>query len=106
MTTQTTNQDANGRTRLWYDCERKEAVSEAILAATSDHKDCAVTVLPPLSKAVDVDALNSLFGTDRPAAPSLSSGTIEFEYADVVVTVSTVGTIEVENLDRLESSAN
>ena len=104
--TKTTQRYGSARTRVWYDCERNEAVSEAILTATSEHKECAVTELPPLSRDIDVDALNSLFGTDRPAAPSVSNGTLRFEYAGVVVTVSTIGSIEVETAESSESSQN
>ncbi|WP_255518305.1 MULTISPECIES: HalOD1 output domain-containing protein [Haloferax] len=74
-------------------------MSEAVLTATSEHKSCSVTELPPLSQYTDVDALNSLFGTDRPAAPALSSGTLEFEYGNVLVSVSTVGTIDIVDVD-------
>ncbi|WP_225316414.1 MULTISPECIES: HalOD1 output domain-containing protein [Haloferax] len=77
-------------------------MSEAILVAASEHRDCEMTELPPLSAYTDVDALNTLFGTKRPSAPALSSGSLEFEYDGLVVTVSTVGTIEVADSESID----
>ncbi|WP_225317710.1 MULTISPECIES: HalOD1 output domain-containing protein [Haloferax] len=94
------------QTRVWYDCDRTEAISEAILGAVSDHMECDETALPPISEYTDVDALNTLFGTRRPAAPALSSGTLEFKYDDVVVTVSTIGTVEVRDAADAEPTSD
>lgn len=68
--------------------------------AASEYRECELTELPSLSAYTDVDALNTLFGTDRPSTPALSSGELEFEYDGLTVTVSTIGTIEVQEKQR------
>ncbi|WP_231512864.1 MULTISPECIES: HalOD1 output domain-containing protein [Haloferax] len=87
------------RTRVWYDCERDESVSEAILTATSEHKACEPTELAPLGEYADTDALDTLFGAESSFSPSLSNGNLEFEYDDVVVKVDTMGVVEIIDPD-------
>ncbi|WP_167344098.1 MULTISPECIES: HalOD1 output domain-containing protein [unclassified Haloferax] len=86
-------------TRVWYDCERTEPVSEAVVAAVNEHtrRDAE---LPPLTEHVDTDALDALFGCDTPGAPRVSGASLEFDYADLVVTVESVGRIEVRDAGR------
>ncbi|KTG25127.1 hypothetical protein AUR66_16485 [Haloferax profundi] len=105
-TTITKGQENGEQTRVWYDCDQTEAISEAILVAASQHMGCDVTALPPLSAYCDVDALNSLFGTGQPAAPTLSSGILEFKYDDLVVTISTIGTIEIRDAGDAHPSSD
>ncbi|WP_396611668.1 HalOD1 output domain-containing protein [Haloferax sp. S1W] len=67
------------------------------MIAAAEHANCAPTELPPLADYVDVDALNTLFGDDSPMSPALASGTLEFDYGDLVVEVDTVGTVDVRD---------
>ncbi|AFK19923.1 hypothetical protein E6P09_00515 [Haloferax mediterranei ATCC 33500] len=93
--------DERERTRVWYDCDRTESISEAVLSAASEHADCDTSELPPLSSYTDIDALNTLFGDNSPGAPSLSGATLEFSYGALVVTVDSAGLIEIQNKSRL-----
>ncbi|WP_309138753.1 HalOD1 output domain-containing protein [Haloferax larsenii] len=95
----THRRDETEQTRVWYDCDRSETISEAILFAAAEHRDCDPTELPPLSEYVDIDALNVLFGEDSPMSPALSRGTLEFDYGDLVVDVDTVGTVEIRDAE-------
>ncbi|POG55597.1 hypothetical protein AUR65_009390 [Haloferax marisrubri] len=59
------------------------------------HRDA--TELPPLTEHVDTDALDALFGRDTPGAPRVAGASLEFDYAGFVVTVESVGRIEVRD---------
>lgn len=86
------------QTRIWYDCERRETISEAITHAACEHKSCEVNELPPLSEYADPDALNALFGEDNPSPPPIAQGTLGFQYDDLVVEITTAGTVEIQDL--------
>ncbi|WP_342764845.1 HalOD1 output domain-containing protein [Haloferax sp. Atlit-4N] len=100
ITSDTQLRDEFEPTRVWYDCERTEPVSEAVAAAVNQHTRRDPTELPPLTEHVDTDALDALFGRDTPGAPRVTGASLEFDYADFVVTVESVGRIEVRDAGR------
>ncbi|WP_424008914.1 HalOD1 output domain-containing protein [Haloferax denitrificans] len=99
ITSDTQLRDEFEPTRVWYDCERTQPVSEAVAAAVDKHTRRDAD-LPPLTEHVDTDALDALFGRDTPGAPRVSGASLEFAYADLVVTVESVGRIEVRDAGR------
>ncbi|MFK8214321.1 MULTISPECIES: HalOD1 output domain-containing protein [unclassified Haloferax] len=99
MTSDTRTRTEYEPTRVWYDCERTEPVSAAVAAAVDKHARGDAD-LPPLTDHVDTDALDTLFGRDTPGAPRVSGASLEFDYADFVVTVESVGRIEVRDAGR------
>ncbi|MFC7202624.1 HalOD1 output domain-containing protein [Haloferax namakaokahaiae] len=90
--------EGSNETRVWYDCERPETISEAITAAVCEHKSCGVTDLSSLTDYADPNALDALFGTENPSSPTINRGFLEFRYDDVSVEISSVGKIVVRDL--------
>lgn len=71
--------------------------SEAVVSAVATATDCDPLDLPPLYAAVDTEALDLLFTSDRPTTAG-GMRAVTFEYADYLVTVNRHGTVEVEQL--------
>lgn len=69
--------------------------SRAIVETVADAVDSDVLELPPLQRAIDADALDSLFG-DVAHHPSGSLHEVSFTYADCEIAVAAYGEVTVE----------
>lgn len=66
------------------------SISERVIREVSKTADSDALSLPPLNDAVDPDALDSL-------VPQMSDGEVVFTYAGYEVTVSSTGTIRLDD---------
>jgi hypothetical protein len=66
--------------------KRNESVSEAVVDVVSRSENCEPTSLPPLTDAVDPDALNHLFHS-RSGGVGSRTGHISFVYSDSHVSI-------------------
>lgn len=72
---------------------------DAVIAAASKFKDTEAKELRPLSRYIDADAINLLFGGPDGSTTRVEEGTLSFRYDDVFVTVTHEGWIEVVDAD-------
>ena len=92
--------DVQAKATVEYQAADDESLSRAVLEAVSrasgreivDLGDDGVETLPPLFEAVDPEALDSLFHSDR-EEPTL--GCVSFTYFDYEVVVDSAGTVTV-----------
>jgi hypothetical protein len=75
------------------DRERSGQPSVTLVEAVAAATDRTTTGLPPLQKHIDPDALDTLL------THAQSSVTVAFTYADVAVTVSGNGTVEIQEMN-------
>ncbi|MFC7177438.1 HalOD1 output domain-containing protein [Halosegnis marinus] len=68
-----------------------DSVGGRVVAGVTELRDREMEELPTLAEAVDPDALSSLFDT-----PGGTRGSVTFEYADCLVTVTAAGDVTVE----------
>jgi len=67
----------------------EEPLSVAVVRAVSQAEDSPLEALPELTKTVDPDALNNLFGHGQ-------SGSVSFTYSESVVTVDHCELVTIE----------
>lgn len=72
---------------------------DAVIAAASEFKDAEAKELRSLSRYIDADAINLLFGGPDSSTTRVEEGTLSFRYDDVFVTVTHDGWIEVVDAD-------
>lgn len=78
----------------WADVLPSTAVVESIATATNRKP----LTLPPLQKAVNADAVDSLFARDGPDRQA-AAASVSFQYAGHQVTVHHSGVVEVQQVD-------
>jgi len=84
--------------RRLYDPKEDTDLGTVIVYALADARDVSPIDLksPTLYECVDVESLEAtLFGRKRGPTPRQGSGTVKFEYAEYVVTVTSDGWVEV-----------
>jgi len=81
-----------------YDIGPGEPVSTAVVRAVSTIRDCEPSELGDLSRCVDPNALDSLFGTLDDGTPR-TGGTVSFVYSDCRIRIDNDEYLTVEPLD-------
>lgn len=77
---------------------QNEPISTTVVDAVADFHDVDPVEVPPLYRAIDPDALNSLFGRS-PLGGNRFEGRITFELAECEVEVQSDRTVSVSALD-------
>lgn len=77
---------------------QNESITNVVVDAIADYKDANPVEIPPLYRAIDPDALNSLFG-NSPLGGNRFDGRITFELAECEVEVRSDRTVTVSALD-------
>jgi len=73
-------------TRMDYEIEGSESITEAVVRAVSAVKGCPPETLRPLGKVLDPDALETIFDSRGDSAPRLG-GRISFIYNGCRITI-------------------
>lgn len=62
-----------------------QTVWDAVIQASAEYKNCSPDELPPLGYTINVDSLERLFSVHH---KDTSADTIQFEYSNLIVTIS------------------